>query len=153
VFGTYGNKIFDAQKQFYVFRNFDTNVRKDLLANSWTPTNQNAKYPRLDVNDSYSYALSSYYVEDGSYTRLRTLQLGYRIPDNSPVLGRILAGARVYVQGDNLFTITGYNGLDPSLPAQAITGAAGDIRDQFRGVDQGTYPSNRIFSIGLTTTF
>ena len=153
LFGTYGNDIFDAQKQFYVFRNFDTNVRKDLLQNSWTPTNQNAKYPRLDVNDSYSYALSSYYIENGSYTRLRTLQLGYRIPDTSPFVGRILAGARVYLQGDNLFTITKYDGLDPALPAQNVTGAAGDIRDQFRGVDQGTYPSNKIFSIGLTTTF
>ena len=153
VFGTYGNKIFDAQKQFYVFRNFDTNVKKDLLANSWTPSNQNAKYPRLDVNDSYSYALSSYYVEDGSYTRLRTLQIGYHIPDNSPFVGRILAGGRLYVQADNLFTITGYEGLDPSLPALNRTGAAGDVRDQFRAVDQGTYPSNRIFSIGITTTF
>lgn len=153
VFGTYGNKIFDAEKQFYVFRNFDTNVKKDLLANSWTPSNPNAKYPRLDVNDSYSYALSSYYVEDGSYTRLRTVQIGYRIPDNSPFIGRVLSGARIYLQGDNLFTITGYEGLDPALPAQNVTGAAGDLRDQFRGVDQGTYPSNKIFSIGLTTTF
>jgi TonB-linked SusC/RagA family outer membrane protein len=153
LFGTFGNKIFDAQKQFYVFRNFDTNVRKDLLTNSWTPTNQNAKYPILDVNDSYSYALSSYYVEDGSYVRMRTLQIGYHIPDNSPFVGRILAGGRIYLQADNLFTFTGYEGLDPALAAQNVTGAAGDIRDQFRGVDQGTYPSNRIFSIGLTTTF
>jgi hypothetical protein len=156
IFGTFGNKIFDGQKQFYVFRNFDTNVRKDLLANSWTPTNQNAKYPKLDVNDSYSYALSSYYVENGSYVRMRSLQVGYHIPDNSPVIGRVLAGGRLYLQADNLFTITGYNGLDPALPAIGGTqtvGAAGDIRDQFRGVDVGTYPSNRIFSIGLTTTF
>jgi hypothetical protein len=156
VFGTFGNKIFDAQKQFYVFRNFDTNVRKDLLANSWTPTNLNAKYPKLDVNDTYSYAFSSYYVENGSYVRLRSLQLGYHVPDNSPLLGRILSGGRIYVQADNLFTITGYEGLDPSLPAlggTGTTGAAGDVRDQFRGVDQGTYPSSRIFSIGLTTSF
>jgi hypothetical protein len=68
-------------------------------------------------------------------------------------VGRILAGGRIYLQADNLFTFTGYEGLDPALAAQNVTGAAGDIRDQFRGVDQGTYPSNRIFSIGLTTTF
>ena len=48
---------------------------------------------------------------------------------------------------------TGYDGLDPALPAQNVFGAAGDIRDQFRGVDQGTYPSNRVFSIGLSTSF
>jgi TonB-linked SusC/RagA family outer membrane protein len=154
LFGTFGNKIFDAQKQFYVFRNFDTNVRSDLLANSWTPDHKDAKYPRLDVSDSYSYALSSYYVEDGSYVRMRNLQVGYRIPDGAPVLGR-LAGARIYLQGDNLFTITNYEGLDPALPAQRldINQPAGDIRDRFRGVDQGIYPSSRIFSIGLTTSF
>jgi hypothetical protein len=60
---------------------------------------------------------------------------------------------RVYVQAENLFTITGYDGLDPSLPAQSVFGAAGDLRDQYRGVDIGAYPSNRIFSIGLVTSF
>lgn len=153
IFGSFGNDIFDAQKQFYVFRNFSTNVRQDLLANSWTPTNQNAKYPRLDVSDTYSYAISSFYVEDGSYVRMRSLQIGYTIPASAPFIGRSLTNTRVYLQGENLFTITGYDGLDPALPAQQVFGAAGDVRDQFRGVDQGTYPSNRIFSIGLTTTF
>ena len=152
LFGTFGNKIFDAQKQFYVFRNFDTNVVSDLLANSWTPTNQNAKYPRLDVSDSYSYAMSSYYVEDGSYVRMRNLQVGYRIPEGVPGL-RALSGTRVYLQAENLFTITGYEGLDPALPGQNVERGGSDIRDQFRGVDQGVYPSSRIFSIGLTTSF
>jgi hypothetical protein len=64
-----------------------------------------------------------------------------------------LPGARVYVQGDNLFTISGYDGLDPALPTAAISGPAGDIRDQIRGFDRGSYPSNRIFSIGIVTSF
>jgi TonB-linked SusC/RagA family outer membrane protein len=151
-FGTFGNDIFDAQKQFYVFHNFWTNVVSDLVANSWTPTNQDAKYPRLDVNDTYSYALSSYYVEDGSYVRMRSLQVGYTIPTGTRFLGS-LTGTRVYLQGENLFTHTNYPGLDPALPAQFVERAAGDVRDQFRGIDQGTYPSNRVFSIGLTTSF
>jgi TonB-linked SusC/RagA family outer membrane protein len=153
IFGTYGNKILDGQKQFYIFRNFDTNVRKDLLANSWTPTHTNAKYPRLDVSDTYSSRVSSFYIEDGSYTRLRNLQLGYTIPTDAPYFGRALQGTRIYIQGENLFTITGYDGLDPALPANNVSGAAGDIRDQSRGIDLGTYPSNRIYSIGLSTTF
>jgi TonB-linked SusC/RagA family outer membrane protein len=153
VFGSFGNKIFDAQKQFYVFRNFSTNVKKDLLANSWTPTHQNAKYPRIDLSDTYSYQISSYYVEDGSYVRMRNMQIGFTIPSDTRWVGRSLAGARIYVQGENLFTITGYEGLDPSLPVQSVFGSAGDIRDQFRGVDQGTYPTNRVISIGLSTQF
>jgi len=150
VFGTFGNEIFDVQKEFYVFRNFSTNVRKDLLTDSWTPTNLNAKYPRLDVNDTYSHDLSTFYVEDGSYVRMRNLQVGYNVP---PALVRWISATRVYVQAENLFTITGYSGLDPALPVQNVTGPAGDIRDQYRGVDRGTYPSNRTFSLGLVTTF
>jgi hypothetical protein len=151
IFGTYGNKIFENQMEFYVFREFETNVRKDLLANSWTPTNLNAKYPRLDVTDNASSTISSFYVKDGSYTRLRNLQLGYTLPNAA----RYLPGARVYVQGDNLFTKTNYDGLDPALPAAntANLSAAGDTRDQYRGVDRGSYPSNRIFSVGIVTSF
>jgi TonB-linked SusC/RagA family outer membrane protein len=150
VFGTFGNEIFDVQKEFYVFRNFSTNVRSDLLNNSWTPEHPNAKYPRLDVNDNYSHAISSYYVEDGSYMRLRNVRLGYQVPQS---MARWLTRTTVYVQAENLFTITGYDGLDPALPAANVFGPAGDIRDQYRGIDRGTYPSSRTFSIGLTTTF
>jgi TonB-linked SusC/RagA family outer membrane protein len=150
VFGTFGNKIFDVQKEFYVFRNFSTNVRKDMLTNSWTPSNLDAKYPRLDVNDNYSHAISSYYVEDGSYVRLRNLQLGYNVPSS---MSQWLSASRVYVQVENLFTITGYDGLDPALPAANVFGPAGDIRDQYRGIDRGVYPSNRTFSVGLVTSF
>ena len=150
VFGTFGNEIFDVQKEFYVFRNFSTNVRKDLLTDSWTPTNQNAKYPRLDINDTYSHQLSTYYIEDGSYVRMRNLQVGYNVPTS---MVRWISATRVYLQAENLFTITGYPGLDPALPAANVFGPAGDIRDQYRGVDRGTYPSNRTFSLGLVTSF
>jgi hypothetical protein len=149
IFGTYGNKIFENQMEFYVFREFEANVKSDLLANSWTPTNLNAKYPRLDFNDTFSRALSSFYVKDGSYTRLRNVQLGYTMPSAA----RYLPGARVYVQGDNLFTKTNYEGLDPALPAASAFGAAGDLRDQYRGVDRGVYPTSRIFSVGIVTSF
>jgi TonB-linked SusC/RagA family outer membrane protein len=150
LFGTFGNQIFDVQKEFYVFRNFSTNVRQDLLTDSWTPQNPNAKYPRLDVNDNFSHALSSFYIEDGSYVRLRSLQLGYTIP---PAWIRWIPASRVYIEAENLFTITGYPGLDPALPAANIFGPAGDIRDQYRGVDRGTYPSNRTIIFGITTSF
>jgi len=150
LFGTFGNDIFDVQKEFYVFRNFSTNVRDDLLANSWTPERTNAKYPRLDQNDNFSHAISSFYVEDGSHVRLRNVRLAYEVPQS---FASWLSRSSIYVQAENLFTITGYEGLDPSLPAANVSGPAGDIRDQYRGVDRGTYPSSRTFSIGLTTTF
>ena len=152
VFGSFGNEIFDVQKEFYVFQNFSTNVRRDLLTESWDPANPdpNAKYPILDISDTYSRQLSDFYVEDGSYVRMRSFQIGYNVPAR---LTRFTQASRIYLQAENLFTITGYDGLDPALPVQATGGAAGDIRDQYRGVDRGVYPSNRIFSIGLTTQF
>jgi TonB-linked SusC/RagA family outer membrane protein len=163
VFGTFGNQIFDVQKEFYVFRNFSTNVRSDLLGGSaqldgpcvttacpGQLTNPDAKYPRLDQNDAFSRQISSYYIESGSYVRLRNLQIGYTVP---PAWIRWIPAARVYVQAENLFTITGYNGLDPALPAANFTGAAGDVRDQYRGVDRGSYPSSRTITFGISTTF
>ncbi|MGH7475984.1 MAG: SusC/RagA family TonB-linked outer membrane protein [Longimicrobiales bacterium] len=150
LFGTFGNDIFDVQKEFYVFRLFNSNVRRDLLTDSWTPENPNAKYPRLDVNDAFSNAISSFYVEDGSYVRLRSLQLGYSVP---PAWTTGFGDVRVYLQGENLFTITGYSGLDPALPAANISASGMDIRDQARGIDRGIYPSNRTISLGFNVIF
>jgi TonB-linked SusC/RagA family outer membrane protein len=149
VFGSFGNDIWELQKQFYVFYNFSTNVRRDLLTDSWTPeTAATAKYPRLDRNDTFSgQQPSTYYVEDGSYVRLRNLQIGYEIPESW------IPDTRVYVQAENLFTITGYPGLDPALPALSRGGAAGDVRDQYRGMDRGIYPSSRTLSVGIRASF
>jgi TonB-dependent starch-binding outer membrane protein SusC len=112
--------------------------------------NPDAKYPRIDGSDAFSRQWSSYWVEDGSYVRLRTLQVAYNLP---PAIVRWIPAARVYLQAENLFTITGYSGLDPSLPVAASGGNTGDIRDEARGIDQGVYPSNRIITIGISTTF
>jgi len=159
VFGSFGGQIYDAQKDFYVFRDFETNVVKDRLTNSFclagdegctNPGDQSAKYPRININDLGSGDISSFYVESATYVRLRTLQVGWTIPAN---LIHWLPSGRVYVQAENLFTLTGYNGLDPSLPAADFTGASGDIRDQFRNIDRGVYPTNRTFTIGISTSF
>ena len=174
LFGTFGNQVFNSQKYWYVFRYFDTNVAADLLENSAVldapcaplpgdpspgydckgqVTNPGAKYPRVDGSDAFSRQFSSYWVEDGSYVRMRVLQVAYNLP---PAIIRWIPAARVYLQAENLFTISGYSGLDPALPAASVFRDQRqelDIRDQFRGVDQGSYPSNRVFTIGITTTF
>jgi hypothetical protein len=156
LFGTFGNDIFDVQKEFYVFRNFNTNVRRDLLALSaklneaGEVMNPDAKYPRLDVTDDFSREPSSFYVEDGSYVRLRSVQLGYTLPQG---MLRGFRDVRVYLRGENLFTVTGYDGLDPSLPAVNVTVSGMDVRDQARGIDRGVYPSNRTMSLGFNIGF
>lgn len=152
LFGSFGNDIFDITKEFTVFRLFSTNVRADRLTDSWTPTNTGAKYPQLDQNDQFSSAFSSFYVEDGSYVRLKNISLGYTLPQS--VLGTTgLSSLRVYVQAQNLFTITGYSGVDPSLPAISTNGSGGNQSDQGQGIDRGTYPTNKIISFGINAAF
>jgi TonB-linked SusC/RagA family outer membrane protein len=159
VFGSFGGQIYDAQKDFYVFRDFETNVVNDRLSNSFCiqgdegcthPGDQNAKYPRLNQNDLSSGDISSFFIESATYVRLRALQIGWTVPAN---LIHWLPSGRVYVQGENLLTLTGYSGLDPALPARAFTGASGDVRDQFRNVDVGVYPTSRILTVGISTSF
>src|SRR3989475_13222038 len=112
VFGSFGAEIYDAQKDFYVFRDFSTNVVKDRLTDSFCitgddgcthPGDQNAKYPRLNQNDQASDVVSSFFIESATYVRLCTLQVGWTIP---PSLIRWLPSVRVYDQAENLFSIT-----------------------------------------------
>ena len=155
-FGTFGNDIFDVQKEFYVFRNFNTNVRRDLLTKSAVVENGqvtnlgSAIYPQLDIGDSFSRQQSDFYVEDGSYVRLRSVQLGYTFPAGVVPGMRDL---RLFVQGENLFTITGYSGLDPALPALSASSGGVDVRDQARGLDRGSYPTSRGFTFGVSAVF
>jgi TonB-linked SusC/RagA family outer membrane protein len=147
-FGSFGNDIFDITKEFTVFRLFSTNVRQDRLTDSWTPENPGAQYPKLDQNDQFSSQFSSFYVEDASYVRLRNVQIGYNIPSQN-----WFSNMRVYIQGQNLFTITDYSGYDPALPSIDNSGSAGNRSDQAQGIDRGSYPASRIFSIGVNASF
>jgi len=148
LFGSYGNDIYDVQKEFTVFRLFSTNVVQDRLTNSWTPSNTGGEYPLLDQNDQFSSTFSSFYVEDGSYLRLKNLQIGYTLPKMG-----WFQNIRIYLQGQNLFTLTGYSGTDPALPAISTDGSIGNQADQAMGIDYGSYPANRIFSIGINANF
>ncbi len=156
IFGTFGNDIFDIQQEFYVFRNFNTNVRRDLLTKSAVVENgqvtnlNNAIYPQLDMTDTFSRQYSDFWVKDGSHIRLRTLQVGYSFAPNAIPGFRNL---RVYVMGENLFTITNYPGLDPALPAISASSGGVDVRDQARGLDRGSYPTSRTLSFGISATF
>ena len=152
-FASVGNDIYDVTKEFIVWRLFSTNVRQDRLTDSWSPDktaaeNASAKWPIIDEDDQYSSTYSDWYVSDGSYLRLRNLQLGYNIPAQN-----WFSNMRVYLQGQNLFTITNYDNLDPALPSQDRSNAAGNTSDQNNGIDRGTYPSNRIWTIGVNATF
>lgn len=146
--GTQGNEIFNYSRWFTDFFAYSGNRSKRMLYESWTPTRTNAKLPLLDITDNYSTAPSTYYVEDGSYLRARVLQLGYRLP--AKVLSRVgIDNARIYVQGQNLFTITKYSGLDPTLG----TRDNGNAPEQWSGVDYANYPSSKVIMVGVNVGF
>ena len=147
--GSFGNDIFNATKQFTIFRQFNTNADRRLLTDTWTPDNPDAELPALYAN-TVSNAPSSFYVESGSYVRLNQLQIGYTLP--SSFGGDTFSRLRFYVQGQNLFTITDYSGLDPTLSSfGASNGGVAD--DLFMGVDIGNYPSVRSVILGVNAAF
>jgi TonB-linked SusC/RagA family outer membrane protein len=147
VFGSFGNDIFNYTKMFSYFMNFNSNIGKDVLAVQGTGNN-----PRINGLDVASRASSTFYIESGSYVRLANLQLGYRIPkDLAGKLG--VSGARLYVQGQNLLTFTGYSGVDPAVSSANI-GGGNNVSDSGKmGFDAGHYPANKITTIGLSVEF
>jgi hypothetical protein len=149
-YGSQGNDIFNYVKYWTAFPQvFQGNVYADLIQNSWSPTNLSPKYPKISGTPGFSStnAINSWYVEKGSYFRLKALTLGYTI-DPSLLKKVGIDRLRIYIQGANLFTITPYKGLDPELQGS-------NLGDQTNfGIDLGNYPANqKTYVLGLSLTF
>lgn len=140
--GVAGNKIFNATRAELEDVTNSTNLLRSCL-NYWSESNHNASVPRLTANDTNRNGRteSTRFLENGDYLRLRTIQIGYSLPKNT-IPG--IENARVYVSGDNLFTITSYKGYTPDVNASNV---------HSRGLDEMIYPSNRTFMLGVNVTF
>lgn len=113
-------------------------------ANRWTYTNPSNMYPRVDAHASGSRAWSTRIVEDGSYLRLKTLQLAYNVPVK--LVKKVgIANARFYVSGQNLLTLTGYSGIDPEVS----TASGSNLTP---GFDFSPYPRTKVLTLGTTIT-
>ncbi len=145
-YGAQGNEIFNYNRWWVDFwPSFQNQKSKNLLYNSWTPTRTDVSTPKASNKSNFSNNTQSvsFYVEDGSFMRLKNLQLGYTVP--SSVINKIgLNSARFYVQGVNLFTMTKYTGVDPDLNS-------GD--DRAPGVDLGNYPIVKQYIVGVHIGF
>jgi len=141
--GVLGNKIYNATRLELEDVTRGTNYLSDVL-DSWSETNHNASVPRLVWTDPNRNARSESdrFLESGSYLRLRTIQLGYTLPKN--LFDGFIKTARVYVDVDNLFTITGYKGYTPDVNASSV---------YQRGFDEFIYPANRTFMLGINLSF
>ena len=141
--GVLGNKIYNATRRTLE----DVTKGSNFLASCldyWTPENKNASHPRLTWDDPNrnTRAESDRYLENGSYLRLRSVQLGYTFPQTW--FKGAIQHARVYINAENLFTITSYSGYSPDVNADNAN---------YRGFDNFIYPTNRTFMLGLNVTF
>lgn len=121
---------------------YNGNILKDLIGNYWTPENQYAKYPA--PLQGASIKMSDRFVYDGSYLRLKNLELGYDIPVSKI---KWIRKAHVYLSGQNLYTFTRYPLWDPDVNAY---GGGSSLR---QGVDDSCYPTARTFTLGCRLVF
>jgi TonB-linked SusC/RagA family outer membrane protein len=144
-YGSQGAEIFDYNLWWLDFwPSFQGQKSTDLLYNSWSPSNTSGTTPMASNQSNFSTntVSNSYYVQDGSFFRLKNLQIGYTF--DKAMLGNTFANARVYLQATNLFTITSYSGLDPELAS---------FDDRFTGVDEGNLPAIQQYLIGVSFGF
>lgn len=136
--GTAGNDIFDATRRTDITA---TNLPSWMLAR-WTGEGTSNRIPRLVQGDSYNWQSSDLYVYDGSYLRLKNIQLGYTLPKKLTQKA-LISSLRLYVAAENLFTFTKYHGFDPEISSGGTS----------LGIDYGVYPQARVWTIGANLSF
>lgn len=141
--GVAGNKIFNATRYNNYF-NYSRNKPIDVLEGSWTPTNTTTSLPIAKVQnyEGGNSLPSEFYIEDGSYFRLKNVQLGYTLPLSISEKAGIDT-FRIYVGVQNAFVLTKYSGYDPEVSSNALFS---------RGVDSNSYPNARTYTIGVNIT-
>ncbi len=142
--GVFGNEIFNAFKAITYQPIGYRNLCKKAIERAWTAGSGINDVPRLtNSQNNDNYRVSDFYVEDGSYFRLKNLQIGYSLARKHCEKIR-LQGLRIYVSAYNLFTATSYSGLDPDVSS---------TNDRTNGVDIGNYPSMRTIQLGINLKF
>lgn len=148
--GVQGNDIFNATR-IETEGMYNANNQLTTVLNRWTTPGQITDMPKADFAGGQNLKISSRYVEDGSYVRLKSITLGYNIPET--ILSKLsISKARFYLTAENLFTWTKYSGLDPEL---SIYGRSNDnsLKNIAPGIDYGTYPQTRDIIFGLNLSF
>ncbi|MEL6674352.1 MAG: TonB-dependent receptor [Bacteroidota bacterium] len=156
--GVQGNEIYNATRFYNIFWADDNKLAE--IKNAWTPENRNTDIPRTTTQDpAQNGAASSFFVEDGSYFRLRTAELGYTFNTSSVSW---LQNVRLFVTGQNLFTITSYTGYNPDISSvnggrstnSPFFGVPSSVNPLLgRGLDVRAYPNSRSVIFGVQAGF
>jgi hypothetical protein len=135
-----GNDIYDFSQR----GDINAMNRPTWILDRWIGEGTSNRIPRMTaVNTNRNWRSSDLYIKDGSFLRLRTLQLGYTLPAGLTKKVSVQR-FRVFVSGENLLTITGYEGFDPEIASGGYT---------TMGIDRGIYPQARTISFGANVTF
>ena len=159
-----GNYIYDEAEQSSInMGKGGTNLRKDLIGNTWTKAGDNAKYPQIMWDYSYQYGndglpvtskvayspVTTQFLYKGDFIRLRTIQLSYTIP--TIIIQKAgIKNLRVFVSGNNLLTITGFKGWDPEF---SNVSSSSEARNLQQGVAGNSVPSLKVWNAGFNITF
>lgn len=145
VYFLYGNFAYETQSRGF-------NSYREIL-NRWTPSNTNTDIPKVSIDDrNGNRRLSTRFLEDGSYFRIRNITLGYNF--KSLIKSDAIGSLRLFVTAQNAFTFTKYPGLDPEIQANTNDTRGIDISSDLAvGIDWGTVPAPRTFLGGLTLEF
>ena len=136
--GASGNSIFSAMGYGTITYNM-----KEIYDQRWTGSNTNAKYAKPGCLSSDIYRYSDAYIFDGSYFKIKQIQLGYTLPKTLTEKA-LINKMRIYASMDDWFVFTSYPGLDPEVSANSLSGM---------GVDYGNYPNTKKLVLGLSVTF
>jgi hypothetical protein len=136
--GQQGNEIINAKKM----ARFGTYNFETTFLDRWTGEGTSNTEPRV-TNGGHNYEPSERFIEDGSFTRLRTVQLGYTLPQS--LIDRVgISRFRVYLIGNNLVTWTDYSGYTPEITSGSVISV---------GIDGGVFPIAKTFTAGVDVTF
>jgi len=136
MYGSYGQKVINTTKRYLITGDRASNVIAGSYNKIWRADNTHVSNPNPATGNNYNF--SSWYVEDGSFTRIRNIQVGYNLPFLK-VNG--IKSVRVYVGAQNIATITKYSGFNPEVQSDS---------QQYQGVDRGQYPVPKSFNAGIS---
>jgi len=147
--GVSGNEVLNLNRRDLFDEIYNHNIGQERFDNAWRPDNPDAKYPKANAKIGIVQRIpagvySDFFIEDGSYIRLKNIRLTANIPSKS--LENKGITAKVYLSGQNLFTITNYSGYNPEVNQQGQNNIN-------QGIDMGSYPLAKSYMFGVNLTF
>lgn len=142
--GSQGNDVMNMTLLDFESGTGYMNARSDYLSRAWSGEGSTDRYHRISARQEGNLLVSDYFLEDGSYARIKNVQLGYDFCNRVIKKNKIISQCRLYLSAQNLFTFTSYSGLDPEIGSSNAT---------VNGIDSGFYPQARVWTVGLNLKF